>query len=96
MEKHNALSPVNPGIRTKTLSTTWFFKKKTEESGNLYKFKAQICIKHYHQKEGADYIEVLSPNQKTGFSQTSPDPVLQQKIPQVEDWHQMCISEKKT
>ncbi|MBW0468182.1 hypothetical protein O181_007897 [Austropuccinia psidii MF-1] len=63
MEKHCVWSPI-----TKTtiegenpLSTTWAFKQKTDENGHLTKFKARLCIRGFHQREGLDYGDVFSP-----------------------------------
>ncbi|MBW0461094.1 hypothetical protein O181_000809 [Austropuccinia psidii MF-1] len=64
MEKHNIWSPENMDMKAKTLFTIWVFKNKTDKNGNLSEFKAQLCVKGYHQKEGFDYLDVFSPTSK--------------------------------
>ncbi|MBW0527427.1 hypothetical protein O181_067142 [Austropuccinia psidii MF-1] len=61
MEKHQVWSPATLTENTKPLSTTWVFKCKTNEDGNLTKFKAPLCVRGFHQKEGIDYGDVFSP-----------------------------------
>ncbi|MBW0494087.1 hypothetical protein O181_033802 [Austropuccinia psidii MF-1] len=58
---HNVWSPVGMDPNIKPLSTTWVFKRKTHENGNLSKYKARLCIRGFNQKEGIDYSEVFSP-----------------------------------
>ncbi|MBW0557849.1 hypothetical protein O181_097564, partial [Austropuccinia psidii MF-1] len=43
MEKHQVWSPATLTENTKALSTTWVFKRKTNEDGNLTKFKTRLC-----------------------------------------------------
>ncbi|MBW0473195.1 hypothetical protein O181_012910 [Austropuccinia psidii MF-1] len=57
MNMHNVLSPVGTDPNNKPLSTTWVFKRKTDENGNLSKYKARLCIRGFNQKEGVDYSE---------------------------------------
>ncbi|PLW26977.1 hypothetical protein PCASD_23030 [Puccinia coronata f. sp. avenae] len=47
------------GIRP--LTTTWVFKKKTDQDGNLTKYKARLCVRGFNQREGIDYQDVFSP-----------------------------------
>ncbi|MBW0491243.1 hypothetical protein O181_030958 [Austropuccinia psidii MF-1] len=61
MTTHNFWSPVRPDQNIKLLSTTWVFKQKTNEDGNLSKYKARLCVRGFNQKEGIDYLEVFSP-----------------------------------
>ncbi|MBW0486685.1 hypothetical protein O181_026400, partial [Austropuccinia psidii MF-1] len=61
MKKHNVWSPSEAIENIKPLSTTWVFKRKTDEDGNLPKFKARLCVRGFHQKEGTDYGDVFSP-----------------------------------
>ncbi|MBW0551046.1 hypothetical protein O181_090761 [Austropuccinia psidii MF-1] len=61
MEKHQVWSPATLTENTKALSTTWVFKRKTDEDGNLTKFKACLCVRVFHQTEGIDYGDVFSP-----------------------------------
>ncbi|MBW0559032.1 hypothetical protein O181_098747 [Austropuccinia psidii MF-1] len=57
MTTHNVWSQVRPDQNIKTLSTTWVFKRKTNEDGNLSKYKARLCIRGFNQKGGIDYLE---------------------------------------
>ncbi|MBW0511601.1 hypothetical protein O181_051316, partial [Austropuccinia psidii MF-1] len=43
MDKHNIWSPISNEKEIKVLTTTWVFKKKTDENGNLTKYKARLC-----------------------------------------------------
>ncbi|MBW0560260.1 hypothetical protein O181_099975, partial [Austropuccinia psidii MF-1] len=61
MKKHNVWSPSEAIENIKPLSTTWVFKRKTDKDGNLAKFKARLCVRGFHQKEGIDYGDVFSP-----------------------------------
>ncbi|MBW0566499.1 hypothetical protein O181_106214 [Austropuccinia psidii MF-1] len=61
MTTHNVWSPARTDQNIKPLSTTWVFKQKTDEDGNLSKYKARQCIRGFNQKEGIDYLEVFSP-----------------------------------
>ncbi|MBW0483613.1 hypothetical protein O181_023328 [Austropuccinia psidii MF-1] len=61
MMKHQVWTPSNHPPNLKPLSTTWVFKKKTDENGNLTKFKAQLCVRGFSQMEGIDYNEVFAP-----------------------------------
>ncbi|MBW0465060.1 hypothetical protein O181_004775 [Austropuccinia psidii MF-1] len=60
MAKHQVWSPTEETNHIKPLSTTWVFKRKTGENGNLSKFKARLCVWGFHQKEGVEYNEVFS------------------------------------
>ena len=42
------------------LPVKWVFKKKTDENGNLTKYKARITPKGFRQKHGVDYFEVFA------------------------------------
>ncbi|MBW0536249.1 hypothetical protein O181_075964 [Austropuccinia psidii MF-1] len=61
MRKHNVWSPSETNEHVKPLSTTWVFKRKTDEDRNLTKFKARLCVRGFNQKEGIDYGDVFSP-----------------------------------
>ncbi|MBW0559888.1 hypothetical protein O181_099603 [Austropuccinia psidii MF-1] len=60
MPNHQAWSPTIKLDHIKPLSTTWVFKRKTNENRNLSKFKAHLCVRGFHQKEGVDYTKVFS------------------------------------
>ncbi|MBW0480140.1 hypothetical protein O181_019855 [Austropuccinia psidii MF-1] len=61
MEKHQFWSPKTIERSIKPLSTTWVFKRKTNENENLTKLKARLCIRGFHQKEGIDYKDLFFP-----------------------------------
>ncbi|MBW0558763.1 hypothetical protein O181_098478 [Austropuccinia psidii MF-1] len=61
MTTHNVWSPARKDQNIKPLCNTWVFKQKTDEVGNLSKYKARLCIRGLNQKEGIDYLEVFSP-----------------------------------
>ncbi|MBW0513604.1 hypothetical protein O181_053319 [Austropuccinia psidii MF-1] len=64
MEKPQVWSPTTLKEDTKLLSATWVFKCKTNEDGNLTKFKAQLCIQGFPQNEGIYYGDVSSPTRR--------------------------------
>ncbi|CAK1594133.1 unnamed protein product [Parnassius mnemosyne] len=45
----------------KALPNKWVFKTKTDQQGNIMRYKARLVIKGYEQKRGIDYQEVYSP-----------------------------------
>ncbi|MBW0547421.1 hypothetical protein O181_087136 [Austropuccinia psidii MF-1] len=61
MMNHHVWTPTISSKDIKPLSTTWVFKRKTNEDGNLSKFKERLCVRGFSQKEGIDYTEVFSP-----------------------------------
>ncbi|MBW0584925.1 hypothetical protein O181_124640 [Austropuccinia psidii MF-1] len=61
MNAHQVWTPSNHPSHLTPLTTTWVFKKKTDEDGNLTKFKARLCVIGFSQKEGIDYDEVFAP-----------------------------------
>ncbi|MBW0509414.1 hypothetical protein O181_049129 [Austropuccinia psidii MF-1] len=61
MDGNQVWSPDQQSSEIKPLTTTWIFKKKTDEDGNLSKFKAVLCVRGFNQKEGVDYVNVFSP-----------------------------------
>ncbi|MBW0482931.1 hypothetical protein O181_022646 [Austropuccinia psidii MF-1] len=61
MTKHQVWTPSNHPSNLNPLTNTWVFKKKTNENGNITKFKAQLCVRGFSQTEGIDYDEVFAP-----------------------------------
>lgn len=53
------LTDLPPG--KKALPYKWVFKTKTNQSGNVIRYKARLVIKGYAQKWGTDYEEIYSP-----------------------------------
>jgi hypothetical protein len=61
MDCHHVWTPVERNISIHPLTTTWVFKRKTDENGDLSKYKARLCVRGFHQREGVDYNDVFSP-----------------------------------
>jgi len=61
MEKHDVWTVVTQTKDMHPLSTTWVFRRKTDQDRNLTKFKARLCVRGFLQKEGRDYTDVFSP-----------------------------------
>ncbi|MBW0472741.1 hypothetical protein O181_012456 [Austropuccinia psidii MF-1] len=61
MMNHHVWTPTISSQDIKPLSTTWVFKRKTDEDGNISKFKARLCVRGFSQKEGINYTEFFSP-----------------------------------
>jgi hypothetical protein len=62
MDRLNVWSIVDvSGKDIRPLTTTWVFKKKTDQNGNLTKYKARLCVQGFHQCEGINYQDVFSP-----------------------------------
>lgn len=45
----------------RALPSKWVFKTKTDQSGNIVRYKARLVIKGYAQIKGRDYEEIFSP-----------------------------------
>lgn len=45
----------------KILSMKWVFRLKTDEDGNVERFKSRLCVKGCAQKFGVDYEETFAP-----------------------------------
>ncbi|GBP64177.1 Retrovirus-related Pol polyprotein from transposon TNT 1-94 [Eumeta japonica] len=54
-----SLTELPPG--KKALPCKWVFKRKTDHSGNVLRYKARLVIKGYAQRWGSDYEEIYSP-----------------------------------
>ncbi|KAA1095011.1 hypothetical protein PGT21_050223 [Puccinia graminis f. sp. tritici] len=61
MERHEVWTVVAQTKDMHPLSTTWVFRRKTDQDGNLSKFKARLCVRGFLQREGRDYTDVFSP-----------------------------------
>lgn len=66
-EEHTSLMKNKTWILTdlppgkKALPNKWVFKTKTDQSGNVQRYKARLVIKGYAQRWGTDYEEIYSP-----------------------------------
>jgi hypothetical protein len=62
MDRLNVWSVANnPEKDIHPLTTTWFFKKKTDQDRNLTKYKARLFVCGFNQQEGINYQDVFSP-----------------------------------
>jgi hypothetical protein len=57
------LVPLPAGRRA--LKNKWVFRLKTDESGNVTRYKARLCACGYNQVAGIDYKEIFSPVVRT-------------------------------
>ena len=53
--------------RCKPLGYKWIFKRKMKADGTIDKYKAQLVIKGYKQREGLDYFDTYSPVMRITF-----------------------------
>lgn len=51
----------------KVIGVKLVYKKKLNERGENYKFKARLVVKGYHQIQGVDYHKVFVPVAKVGY-----------------------------
>ncbi|MBW0468319.1 hypothetical protein O181_008034 [Austropuccinia psidii MF-1] len=61
MTKHQVWTTSNHPPYLKPLSTTWVFKKKTNEDGKLNKFKARSALEVLVKKKGLTTTKSLPP-----------------------------------
>ena len=61
MQRLKVWSTAPPSKEIRPLTTTWVFKRKTDQDGNLTKYKARLCVRGFSQREGIDYSDVFSP-----------------------------------
>ncbi|MBW0477278.1 hypothetical protein O181_016993 [Austropuccinia psidii MF-1] len=54
MNKHQVWSSHEQDASIHPLNTTCVFKRKTDADGNLTKYKAQLCVQGFNQREGID------------------------------------------
>ena len=52
---------IEPPKGIKLIGCKWIFKKKADMEGNVITYKARLIAKGYHQRQGIDYDETLSP-----------------------------------
>jgi len=52
---------VDRPVGRKVIGTKWVLRIKTDEKGNLDKYKARVVAKGYRQMEGVDYDETFAP-----------------------------------
>lgn len=54
LEKMNVLTEVSLPEGEQALGTTWAFKRKTNQDGELIKYKYRLCAQGFSQREGID------------------------------------------
>lgn len=59
--KNNTWSLVDLPTNKRALPSKWVFKTKTNEAGQVVRFKARLVIKGFAQRKGIDYEEIYSP-----------------------------------
>ncbi|GBP39933.1 Retrovirus-related Pol polyprotein from transposon TNT 1-94 [Eumeta japonica] len=65
--KNKTWSPVDHQ-RKRVLPCKWVYKIKTNEKGEIIRFKARLVFKSYAQRKGSDYDETYAPVQTVAFS----------------------------
>lgn len=48
-----------PGM--KIIDSKWVFKLIRDNNGNIYRFKAQLCVRRFMQQQGVDFTEMFVP-----------------------------------
>jgi hypothetical protein len=61
IEKNNVWKIVTKPKNVNIISTRWVFVKKTDEHGNLVKYKARLVARGFQQIYGVDYNETFAP-----------------------------------
>ena len=46
------------------IGATWAFKLKTDENGNIQRYKARLCAQGFSQVRGVDYLETYAPTSR--------------------------------
>lgn len=58
---NNTWTLVDVPNNKKIIPCKWVYKTKTNESGNITRYKARLVIKGFQQKKGIDYHEIYAP-----------------------------------
>ena len=61
LEKNNVWELVELPSGRKRVGSKWVFKVKTDEDGNVERFKARLVAQGFTQKFGTDYDETFCP-----------------------------------
>lgn len=61
IESNNTWEEVELPAGRKSIGSKWVFKMKTDENGNVSRYKARLVAQGFTQKFGVDYDEVFAP-----------------------------------